>query len=355
MAPWRYVIADYQGRSLGEPRARERAFTAGVSQTATASFRIRADDPLWETITSGESFLKVYDSGDNLRFYGPVVNDEEDGKGQGTDTRVTCADMSWILGKRLIGKDTAGVGRVFSSATDSGLIAHTILNEVNDTAGVDGGGPTGVTAGNRETFVARTITYLWRPVLSAITELGSIAGSYEWSLRYTDGTPPTVLLDLVLRMGTDQTHNIFLEYGTGKSNCRTYRRNRTIELKATRVWVGGAGTSTVANAYDSGAETLGRYESYITYGDITSQALLDALATAHVAARKAPRQIVELTPMPKLSPRYGVDYVLGDSVQARVLVRNRVRVSGAVRVWGVSVTIDDLGTETATFNLLPTT
>lgn len=204
-------------------------------------------------------------------------------------------------------------------------------------------------------FLRRTVTYLWKRSLDAIVELSSIAGSYEWSLRYVDGSPPTVYLDLVGVMGTDRTASIFLEYGTGKRNCKTYGRIRSIDTHATRVWALGSGSTQAVQAYDTGAEARyhARREDVLSFGDITVAGLLDALASQHVAVRKDPRQLVSLAPLTTAAPKYGVDYQLGDRLSARVVVNRRTRVDGAARVWGADITIDELGNETPTLRLVP--
>lgn len=347
MAGWRFAVADRTGRSIGELRAKNRRLDIAVSRTFTASCTVRTSDPLWDVIAAGDAMLKVYDSGQSLRLYGPIISDEEAAAGQGASVAIAAADLSWDLAKRYLGKDPAGIGRVFTT-TDSGEIAHTGLNEINAEAA------TGVIPGNRDSFITRTITYLWKPYLALLGELGAIAGSYEWELRYVDGTPPTVYLDLLGKLGSNRTASVFLEYGTGSKNCSAYRRLRTIEKRASHVWVLGSGSTIVVNAYDDAAAAArGRAEDVISYGDIGSAALLDALAAAHVAIRKDPRILIQMTPAPKKAPGYGVDWSLGDLVNARAVVANKVRFSGAARIWGASIAIDELGNETPALRLQP--
>jgi hypothetical protein len=349
--PWRYVLADLNGSSLGELRAFQRSYEPAISGTHLASCTIRQDDPLWKSVEAGKSMLKVYDSGGTLRLFGPVITDDEQAEGLGAKVTISAADLSWELTKRFFAKDTTGIGTTYTT-TDSGAIAFAILALVNaDRA-------TGITAGTAGSFVTRTVTYLWKQALQALAELGAIDSSYEWGLRYVESTPgaaPTVYLDLAAQVGSDRTTSVFLEYGTGKANVMKYGRVRTIDQQATRVWALGSGSTLAVEASDSAAETAyaARREDVVSYGDITNGGLITALATANVAVRANAQKIVSLTTFPVNAPRFGVDYGLGDYVSARVLINNTARVNGAVRVWGGRIAIDEVGNEQPSLILTP--
>jgi hypothetical protein len=347
---WRFVVCDVNGTSLGEPNSSGRRFRPAVSGTATASFSIRTTDPFWDQVTADGTYnLKVYDSTGALRLYGPIVAEEE----QDGPSSFTAADLSFDVGKRFIGRDDdKGIGRKWDDK-DSGRIVFDMLDGINDDDF-----PTGILPGMRETFVPRTVTYLWKNVLTAINELGAIAGSYEWLLRYVDqpfGVAPLVYLDLVTRMGADRTGDVFVEYGFGKHNLKGYRRLRTIERMATRIFVLGGAATQVVKAYDAGAEARlhKRYEDVVTFPDITVDALLDALAAAHIAIRNGARETIELPVYSKQAPLYGRDYTVGDVITARVKKNGKVRVNGAVRVWAADIAITDEGEEQPTLILEP--
>jgi hypothetical protein len=206
--PWAFVACQLDGFPLGQIRATQKQATMGISQTGTASFHIRADNQLYDRIAGGDTMLKLYDSGQRLCYYGPLVADEESAQGQGASVNCSSADLSWFLARRFVGKDSDGVGLQYTDV-DSGVIAYDLLSKVNTER------PTGITAGSADTFITRTVGYQWKRMMDALSELGAIDGSYEWQLRYVDGTPPTVYLDLRGRFGSDQSGVVFLEYGTG--------------------------------------------------------------------------------------------------------------------------------------------
>ncbi len=349
--PWRFVICENDWTELGEPWAFDRKLSFGLSKSGTASFRIRDDDPLWEFSASGEARLKCFDSEETLRFLGPIVADSEAATGQGASIQLTAQDMFWYLTKRYIAKDTTGVGVTLAPpGSDPGHIIDYYLGQLNTEY------DTGIDMGNRDDFVDRGITLLFKRMSDLVMEMGGIEGSYEWVLRYDDsGLTPACYIDLYQIAGQDRTASLFLEYGTGKNNCSRYEKVRSIDTSASDVYVAGDGNSKLAYAYDSAARDRfgARLEDVVSYGDITIQSLLDGLAAAHVAVRRYPRQIVSLTPFAMDTPRMGVDYEIGDRVTARVVVNGRRRVDGAVRIWGVDIDIDELGNERASFRLVP--
>jgi hypothetical protein len=345
--PWRFVIvAAENGLALGEPLATGRQVDLGVSQGSTASFRVRSGTSLWSEVLAGDTMLKVYDSTHTLVFYGEIITDELSATGQGGSVALTASDLSWRLEGRLTGKDFEGVGDEYVDR-DSGLIVFDALDQVN------GEQPTGIVKGNRDSFVNRTMTLLWKNVLELLNELGAIASSYEWRLRYVDGTPPAVYLDLLTLVGEDKSDTVFFEYGMGLNNCNAYSRTRSMQSLATRVYALGGGGSFVAEAYDSGAETIRRVERQLTYQDITTPSMVDALAAAHVTFRSRPRRVVRFTPTVNTGPQFGEDWRIGDFVTARAQVSDVVDVNGRCRIWGASISIDENGNELATPRMEP--
>jgi hypothetical protein len=352
MAGYTFVLTDLDGVPIGEPRATARSGSFGVSKPATAGWRLRTDDDLWDDVADGETMLKIYAPAPYnylVIYYGPIITDEESAQGQGSSVQITSADLSWRLGKRLVGKDPAGVGAVYTSTTTS-TIAHALLALAN------ADGATGITQGYAAgTFVSTSTKYLWKPVLDAIMELGGLAGSYEWFLSYPDDNrPPTVELNFDEEMGFDNSPNVHFEYGTGKSNCKAYSRIRDRGRLATHVWALGAGTQLTAAASDAAAATAlrSRYEDMVAYPDLSVTSLLDALALAHVAIRKQPRIVVSVTPNLD-GPQYPSDYGLGDYVTVRIVTQGSIRVDGLARVWGVDWTQDETGNLLCSPRLVP--
>jgi hypothetical protein len=369
---WTYLVCDLTGSPLGQPLAKGRNFAAGVSRTETASFTVDVGSRLWSSIAAGDTTLKVYNSASTLVFWGDIVSDEIVAEGQAKTVSVTAADLSYRLARRFVGK--SGVGVAYTSQ-DSGLIVFTELAAANAEF------PTGITAGTRGTFLPRTLTLVWRRFSDVLADLGAIANSYEWTLRYVDGTPPTVYLDLLAQVGADNSSTVYLEYGTGQNNLSAYRRVRSIDQLATRVYALTQGSTNNIVAYDPGAETVRRFEDTITAADITDTALLDSLAAAHVAFRHLPRRTVTVTPtsvpaatastgygiggfgtggyggsganVGSTALAYGVTWAKGDIVSLRAVVGGTVDTDGTARVWAANVALDELGNESPSLTLEP--
>jgi hypothetical protein len=276
--------------------------------------------------------------------------------------KYTAADLMWRLGKYIVGGMPEVLDVSFNN-TDSGVIAHSLLAGNTYKAGQV------IIAGIRETFIPRTVSYHGQKVLDAIMELGAIAGSYEWALRYSEASPtasPSCFLDLETQLGGNLAGSVFFEYGLGLNNCSGYTRSRSVETLVNEMIVEGprtTGVNAVVLSTDSASQTAyGTYWDYLSFGTATSIVdeaggpvpdLLQALADAHVTARKLPREIVQLTPFPLLSPRYMNDWHVGDIVTARVAVEGLLRVNGQARIWGADISIDELGNETPTILLVP--
>lgn len=334
---WSFVLANLDGRSLGEVRARGRRVSLGVSKPATAACTISDTDPLWEGLAAGSHMLKVFDPLDRLAVYGPIIADDETATGQGAKVTVQAADLSWRLTKRFVGKKTAATDPDLSyTAQESDAIMFDVLAQANaDEA-------TGIQAGNGGSYVPRTVSYAWKRSSEILAELGAIDGSYEWQLRYTDGSPPTVYLDLIDRVGTTRT-TTFFEYMPG-GNCSSYSRRRSLETLATDFWALGSGTGSFAAASDAAARaTMKRHEEVASMADISVVSLLAALAAAHVAIRAKARVVVDMQPSAIGGPEYGVDWEIGDTVQAYAEIREKARVDGAVRIWAADFDISDEG------------
>jgi hypothetical protein len=154
-------------------------------------------------------------------------------------------------------------------------------------------------------------------------------------------------------IGTSKPEVVF-EYGGNKA-IRSYRRvlsregllNQAVSLSQN--FPTDADTRVVTDEVSILARGL--FEEVIT-SDIGDASLREALAAAHVAVRKDPRQIVTFEPS-QTAPVFGTDYIVGDTVTARATALGTVRFNGLFRVYGVEISIDENGRETISPTLVP--
>lgn len=154
----------------------------------------------------------------------------------------------------------------------------------------------------------------------------------------------------------DVRPNVIFEYAIGNRAIKTYNKLLTRETLCNQaVSLPTADDADVRTSKDDASiAAIGLFEEVVT-GDFVAPGLRQAYADANVDLRKFPQQIFDFEPTPVNSPVYGVDYFLGDSVTARVLINGIERFNATVRVHSVTITIDDAGTVTTVPNLRATT
>ncbi len=73
--------------------------------------------------------------------------------------------------------------------------------------------------------------------------------------------------------------------------------------------------------------------------------MLTKVVDALLLARKQPRQIVAITPVPDLSATPWDEYFLGDAIFVYASSAARQAIAGKQRVYGIDVDVDDDGFE----------
>lgn len=160
--------------------------------------------------------------------------------------------------------------------------------------------------------------------------------------------------------------NCVFEFGAGtKANLTSYSWKRLGgDHLANLVFVPSNGSSVGLAA---GVASAGDLTSTLTYGsrarwvtaDFEDHALRTSLAQEHVAYRKQPRRILSITPNADMGlgnvPTPLTDYGIGDILPVTIKDDGVTLVSGNVRVYGLSFTIDKDGKETVEIETSPET
>jgi hypothetical protein len=363
MADWTCVVSTAAGAGLGEIRG-QRQLTLGVSQRASAQIVLAATDRFFGQLAVWQHRLRMYDSTGALRFYGPLLTREIDDAGGGGapglwQETLTFVDLTQQWDWRQVGRDRNGAPYVLTSTYPSSMAIHLLNNTNSDLA-------TGIIAGTDGIVGTQfSLSVNWTSLMAAITELAAPYGSFEWQLRYQEvappyAGPPTIYFDAIAKVGTDRRTSTFWELvpSSGKGNIGTTKYTESGEQLITVCNVFGSDNKIGFQGDIGGHEAIYncRMGDVVSVGDISDQTMLNMVAQAHVTVRNVPRVLLEVQPPPSVSaPVYGVDYQNGDIVTVRIVVPDAgfTLVNGALRIWGVQVTVDDNGVEVPQFTLMP--
>lgn len=372
-----YIATDLAGTVIGEvAQADDRKLALPHMRLGTAAFKVALSDTYAQTLLDTDALLKVYHTNPTtgarfLCFNGPIISADESADGTSDSIVFTAADPMWRLTKRLIPGSLLRASTSYGTAgslMDLGLIAHTILDDVNGT-NIPAGTPVGFTGISKGSRTASINGFYKSPPLKnaaeAIAELHVGLNSFEYKLTPTEptnvagngGWPQIATLDIAPLVGAARPDAVF-EYGTTRANVASYSRQISRDGLMNRgiVSINGWPDGTLeglADRQDAASMTArGLFEDVIPDGGITSPALRNALGDFHLDIRKQPRQIITFRPVPNASVAPLVDYFVGDSVRARAVVAGSVRFDATFRVWGINFDVDKNGNESVELELV---
>lgn len=153
--------------------------------------------------------------------------------------------------------------------------------------------------------------------------------------------------------------NAIFEYGTGKSNVVDYRFTLSGDGLINTAYAlppgfPSGGTATTSNA-DSTGTTRQRLREEVVSSDLSSINTRQALVDEHVRVRQRYKRVLTFTPQVEdgsRTPRFGVDYEVGDTVTARIKDQGTLLINTAVRVYGADVEVDVNGLVRTTLSLV---
>jgi hypothetical protein len=361
------VITDMAGAVIGPLRG-AKALTISLRHKGLPTVGLQV--PLWhpyaEHLISQDVLLKVYRRdtlGTNkLLFIGPVLGAEENGDTLNQTLAVTAVGPFWRLTKRRIGMTKAGI-EFGSEATpvDLARIARDALVTAN------GAGYTGIEApvDPAHTQIANGGTgIMWvKNVAELITELAAGLNSFDFRVDPIEPTnvgkafPQIGYLNIQPMIGSSKP-NVIFEYGTGRANVASYSRSisRDEMLNQAIVNVQGwpdASSGDLIVRNDTAAQTArGLLQEVVPDGGITDDTMRTQIADEHLKYRSSPKVIVKFTPVLNAVPSPFVHYDVGDWVRARAVVRESVRFDSMMRIWGLTLSIDDGGNESTELQLV---
>lgn len=147
------------------------------------------------------------------------------------------------------------------------------------------------------------------------------------------------------------------EYGTTRANVASYSFKVDRDEQANQVYVprigypepGYLGAETTQSALNSTASAaFGRLQAWVDPGEIYLAATRLDLAESHLDIRLGPRRRVTFQPARNNIMQPFVDYEVGDWVRFRAFNGDALRFDLTVRIWSMTIGLDDNGNESVT-------
>lgn len=363
------VLTDLQGVVLGDlVGATATKVALPHLRVPTASFQL----PLWHRRASDlltkECLIKVYrrdfegSSNNRLIFNGPVLSVEENGDALKQSIAVTATGPFWRFSKRLLGKSKAGIQ--FGTEA-SPLDLATIAKQAIDTT--NGEHYTGIepTAQTDDPGIANGSTgQLWlKNVAELIAELSAGLNSFDWVVTPTEPTnvgkawPQIGTFTTAPLIGVQRPNAIF-EYGTPRANVSGYTRSLSREgilnqaVLSVQGWPDATARELVIRPDAASITARGLFEEQVSEGGVFDDSVRALIGDEHLRYRKQPREIVTFTPAINASPAPFLHYEVGDWVRARAVVNDVARFDAMFRVWGLTLSLDNNGSETVEMQLV---
>jgi hypothetical protein len=357
---------------LGElTQARSRQISVGLNRSGSASFTIPMNDDLGQMIyphIHGMIAYRIGSTGVKMIWSGYVNTIDEDIANN--KMTVNCVGWQDRLAKRfphqnltyanqddaviiqnLLGEANGQLSGEYVASTTSIVMADGITlswpsgSSPNVSTFMKYGGTLpneGVGGSTAYTTTSRSATFTkyQTSILQAIQQITEIENACDMWVH-----PASRQIYIFRKRRTIRTSVIF-GFQWGPSNVAAF--GRQIDGSTTdnmHIVVGAVGTTP---AYQSNVPSQSQYgplEEFSTLSDVTVNSTLQAYASAEVAVKAQPRQLMSLQPfnwtLDGSVPEPFVDYDIGDQV---VLVANappRIAINQQVRIFGMSFSIDE--------------
>lgn len=328
---WEFFLARSADMSrIGElTQATARKIVLGPNRSGSFSCSLPIDDELSESTGPLETCI-IAERNSEVVWSGPVWTDSDDAAAQ----KVTVNAVGWFeyLTKRFTDQ------RLKFENVDAGTIASTLL------ANASAQSPTYVTIGTVETTQPRTISYeRYQSVGEAIHALSQIESGFDYEVD-----PQTRQLNLYAKRETVRKDVVFGYGDNTPQNLANAIRERNGAEAAN--WVLAEGR--IGAALSTDEASISRYsllQDRVTLSDVVSKDVLLAFSGVEVIFRKDPittyRLVLPTSDLDRRVPRPFEDFFPGDSVFFYVN-KGRFQVSNQrVRVFALSISVDDNGNE----------
>ena len=382
---WKFVLAlSGSYANVGElTQARSKQLNLSLNKPGSLSFTIPMDDDLGYQIYPITHCVKAIRKGTDgvsrVIWSGPVWTIDEDITAQ----TMTVNAVGWLqmLDKRILRRDKIynAINNAGGPWTDADIILDLLAdsNATNITwdVGFPGGYsvplmsgstvPTNITAGTKTgTMQNRQISYQkGASILQEILRLTDIESGCDIEIDYSSASRP---LNIYSRKMTDRT-SVVLGYNWGPMNIQQLTRQFDPSTIVNYIYV--VGSNIVSPAYadtktfaaptqnppklgENSQTSYSLWEETVALTDVSSNTVLQTYAAGEVLIRSSPRVQYGLTPFPFASEKKGqipepfLEYTLGDKIYFSARLGRRIAINKqAVRIFGMSISVDDNGNE----------
>jgi len=387
---WTFILTKLDCTKIGEVlNASERSLELRLNGASTASFTIRSDSDLIPNLFGEDTLLQVWQD-KTIRFHGFVVSTQMSGtEEQGLTVSVNAIDPAWRLSKRVMDPDGEGL----NYEGQPSFIAAAIIDRLNhDSEEYPDRRDTRISvSGGALSETPPSIPYQVLPfdtALKGVTDMAHQIGGFDWRIAPLEGeldtssriTGTSAQLGVeppitdggeegeLLKIGYfsalshsyptfEKSETVFFEHGFGKHNISSINYKRDLEDMVNKAYhlpdeglvAEGGHAKNVLFKRDLTAmwEHSGLFEEVADAPGLNSDDLRNAWLEEVIRVKKNPRYVVDATLRTDDGtgqvPSIGDDFFLGDRVTIRSKIADRALFSGVVRVYSISVSLDESG------------
>lgn len=344
---WKFILANSSDMSIiGElVNARNKSLDLALNKPGTARFQLSITDAMAPYINEEITCVLAYRN-ETCLWSGPVWTVSESLPEDTLD--VGC--VGWF---QELNEARELHTNVSYAETDSGVIAFSLIDILNVQEPTH---QTRIIKGTSMSSQNRTRDYqVGQKVGSLIQELSDIEAGYDFSVD-----PLTRELNIyynnvkvgttIYGIGEDRPNTVFgLDWGP--DNLQSLKRESDTSKLRNRIYARGK-FSTIEADDEPSQDLYGVFEETVVLTDVVEDTILGAYANATVLFRKDPSRVISFVPAQFSNntdnvPEPFVDYNIGDIIyiganRGRLIIERQ-----AIRVFGMTIGIDEEGNEVA--------
>lgn len=231
------------------------------------------------------------------------------------------------------------------TTTNRGTVAFNLLALANGLVLASEVRPTGITEGANTSTGTITKTFeRWQNIGQSIVELTEIESGFDFDIN-----PVTKEMNIREWSEFADRTDVVWGFGWGPDNLKEFTRNTDGDaLKNDYYLIAQLGSAAHANDTDDGLDIYGVHQEVIQESELTDFDYAGTIANIELATNKRPRVLLQMSPRPGNGaniPSIFEDYIIGDKTYVTAKRSGTEILGQPVRIFGVSLSIDELGNE----------